>query len=185
MVSPSSRRRVAKSVVEEGLANAAQACRLGLARSSYHLMGRKRLSTQKLERKIIALSEEHPRYGYRRITALLRRKGKPINAKRVQRVRRQAGLQVKERQERTRPLGPTMVKRLRAQRANQVWSWDLLYDQTEHGRSLRILSLIDEYTKECWALQVGYWLRGRSGITCVRSTTISEPVGTASERLAQ
>jgi helix-turn-helix protein len=42
-------------------------------------MGQKRLSTQKLERKIIALSEEHPRYGYRRITALLRRKGKPLN----------------------------------------------------------------------------------------------------------
>jgi len=51
-----------------------------------------------------------------------------------------------------------VVKRLRAQQANQVWSWDLLYDQTEHGRSLRILSLIDEYTKECLALQVGYSL---------------------------
>src|ERR1700749_2756748 len=73
---------------------------------------------------------------YRRITALMRRKGKSINAKRVQRVRRQAGLQVKERQRRTRRVGPTLVKRLRAQQANQVWSWDLLYDQTEHGRSL-------------------------------------------------
>jgi putative transposase len=93
MVSPSSRRRAAKYLVEEGLSNAAQACRaLGLARSSYYLAGQKGLSSQKLERKIIALSEEHPRYGYRRITALMRRKGKPINAKQVQRVRRQAGL---------------------------------------------------------------------------------------------
>jgi putative transposase len=146
MVSPSSRRRAAKYLVEEGLANAAQACRaLGLGRSSYYLVGQKRLSSQKLERKIIALSEEHPRYGYRRITALMRRKGRTVNAKRVQRVRRQAGLQVLERQRRTRRLGPTLVKRLRAEGANQVWSWDLLYDQTEHGRSLRILSLIDEY----------------------------------------
>jgi putative transposase len=92
-------------MVEEGLANAVQACRaLGLARSSYYLAGQKRLSSQKLERKIIALSEEHPRYGYRRIRALMRRKGKPINTKRVQRVRRQAGLQIKERQRRTRRL---------------------------------------------------------------------------------
>jgi putative transposase len=165
MVSPSSRRRAAKYLVEEGLGNAAQACRaLGLARSSYYLVGQKGPSSQKLERKIIALSEEHPRYGYRRITALMRRKGKPINAKRVQRVRRQAGLQIKERQRRTRRLGPTLVKRLRAQQANQVWSWDLLYDQTEHGRSLRILSLIDEYTKECLALQVGYSLRALDAI---------------------
>jgi HTH-like domain len=106
MVSPSSRRRAAKYLVEEGLANAAQAYRaLGLARSSYYLVGQKRPSSQKLERKIITLSEQHPRYGYRRITALMRRKGKPINAKRVQRVRRQAGLEVKERQKRTRRLG--------------------------------------------------------------------------------
>jgi transposase InsO family protein len=120
MVSPSSRRRAAKYLVEEGLANAAQARRaLGLARSSYYLVGQKRQSSQKLERKIIALSEEHPRYGYRRITALMRRKGKSINAKRVQRVRRQAGLQVIERQKRARRLGPTMVRRLRAERANQ------------------------------------------------------------------
>jgi putative transposase len=100
MVSPSSRRRAVKWVMEEGVGNAAQACRaLGLARSSYYLVG------QKLERKIIALSEEHPRYGYRRITALMRRKGKAINAKRVQRIRLQAGLQVKERQKRTRRTG--------------------------------------------------------------------------------
>jgi hypothetical protein len=76
MVSPSSRRAV-KWVVEQGLGNAAQACRaLGLARSSYYLVGQKRPSSQKLDRKIIALSEEeHPRFGDRRITALMRRKG--------------------------------------------------------------------------------------------------------------
>jgi putative transposase len=86
MVSPSSRRRAVKWVVEEGLGNAAQACRaLGSARSSYYLLGQKRLSSQKLERKIIALSGEHPRYGYRRITALMRRKRKAVNDKRVQR----------------------------------------------------------------------------------------------------
>ena len=86
MVSPSSRRRAAKGVVEEGLGNAAQACRaLGLARSSYYLGSTKRPSSEQLQRKIVELSEQNPRYGYRRITALLRRKGRRVNPKRVQR----------------------------------------------------------------------------------------------------
>ncbi len=106
MVSPSSRRRAAKGVVEEGLGNAAQACRaLGLARSSYYLGSTKRPSSEQIQRKIVELSEQNPRYGYRRITALLRRKGRRVNPKRVQRVRRQAGLQVSKRQRRMRRLG--------------------------------------------------------------------------------
>src|SRR5258708_12237906 len=81
MVSPSSRRRAAKGVVEEGLGNAAQACRaLGLARSSYYLGSTKRPSSEQLRRKIVELSEQNPRYGYRRNTALVRRKGKPGNS---------------------------------------------------------------------------------------------------------
>src|SRR5260370_18845822 len=89
MVSPSSRRRAAKGVVEEGLGNAAQACRaLGLARSSYYLGSTKRPSSEQLRRKIVELSEHNPRYGYRRITALLRRIGrrdKPFTDRQVRR----------------------------------------------------------------------------------------------------
>jgi putative transposase len=130
MVSPSSRRRAAKGVVEEGLGNAAQACRaLGLARSSYYLSPSQRPSTELLQGKIVSLSEQYPRYGYRRITALLRRGGERLNPKRVQRVRRQAGLQVRKRQRRMRRLGPSSPKRLRAEHRNEVWSWDLVYDQ--------------------------------------------------------
>src|SRR5437870_9156105 len=101
------------------------------------------------------LSEQNPRYGYRRITALLRRKGRRVNPKRVQRVRRQAGLQVSKRQRRMRRLGASSPKRLRAEHRNEVWSWDLLYDHTEQGRTLRILTLIDEYTKECLTIHAG------------------------------
>jgi putative transposase len=170
MVSPTSRRRAVKYLVEEGLSNAAQGCRaLGLARSSFYLISRKRPSSQKLNQKIIGLSEEHPRYGYRRITALLRRKGRKVNPKRVQRVRREAGLQVSKRQRRTRRVGPTNGKRLRAQRRNEVWSWDLVHDQTEHGRTLRILTLIDEYTKEALAIHVSYSIRAVDAITVLEA----------------
>jgi hypothetical protein len=108
MVSLVSRRRAVKYLVEEGLSTAPQACRaLGLTRSSYYLVSRKRPSTLRLNQKIVDLSEQHPRYGYRRITALMRRNGRKVNLKRVQRVRREAGLQVRKKQKRRRRVGPT------------------------------------------------------------------------------
>jgi putative transposase len=107
MVSPATRRRAAKYLVEEGLSTATQACRaLSLPRSSFYLVSRKNPKNHKLNQKIVQLSEEHPRYGYRRITALLRRRGRKVNLKRVQRVRREAGLQVRKKQKRRRRLGP-------------------------------------------------------------------------------
>src|SRR5258708_11733919 len=111
MVSPSSRRRAAKGVVEEGLGNAAQACRaLGLARSSYYLGSTKRPSSEQLQRKIVELSEQNPRYGYRRITALLRRKGRRGNPQRVPRGRRQGGVDVSKRPRRMRRRGARQPK---------------------------------------------------------------------------
>ena len=123
MVSPASRRRAIKYLVEEGMSTAAHACRaLGLARSTFYLVSCKRPSTLKLNQKIVELSEKHPRYGYRCITALMRRKGRKVNVKRVQRVRRGAGLQVRKKQKRMRRRGPTNPQRLRAERRNEVWS---------------------------------------------------------------
>src|SRR5258707_13557122 len=98
MVSPSSRRRAAKGVVEEGLGNAAQACRaLGLARSSYYLGSTKRSSSGQLQRKIVELSEQNPRYGYRRITALLGRNGRRAKPKGVDKGARPPGVEGRKR----------------------------------------------------------------------------------------
>jgi transposase InsO family protein len=71
---------------------------------------------------VLKLSEKHPRYGYRRITALLRRAGLNINPKRVQRLRRMEGVQVWKKQKRMRRVGLSTVERLRATKARQVWS---------------------------------------------------------------
>jgi putative transposase len=165
MVSPSSRRRAATYIVEQGLGSAAQSCRaLGLARSSYYL--RPRLNPQRsvLKKRVIALSERHPRYGYRRISALLRREGKRINSKSVQRVRRQEGLQVRKNQRPTRRVGLSTAQRQRAAGSNQVWSWDLIHDQTQGGTSLRILTLLDEYTKQSLAIALGRSIRAVDAI---------------------
>ncbi len=135
--------------VEHGLGSTAQACRaLGLARSSYYRVGELSTARRRLQQRIVALSREHPRYGYRRITALLRRAGHRINAKCVQRVRRAAGLQVHKRQRRMKRLGTSTAARQEATHAGHVWSWDFVQDQTEHGTKFRILTLLDEHTRE-------------------------------------
>lgn len=118
---------------------------------------------------IVKLSQNHPRYGYRRVTALLRRDGYDINAKRVQRVRRQEGLQVRRKQRKLRRLGLSTAERQRATRVNHVWSWDFVADQTENGTRFRVLTLLDEHTRECLALHVDWSIRAVDVITVVEA----------------
>jgi putative transposase len=168
MVSPSARRRAIQAVLETGVGTAAQACRaLGLARSSYYRQQTLHSSGRPQEGRIVELSHAHPRYGYRRITALLRREGQAVNAKRVQRVRRQAGLQVYRRQRKARRAGVSTAQRKRASQANDVWSWDFVEDQTERGSRFRVLTLLDEHTRECLAVHAAWSIRAVDVITVV------------------
>lgn len=105
---------------------------------------------------ILALASQYGRYGYRRITALLRRDGWHVGKDRVQRIWRQEGLKVPQKQ---RPRGRLWLNdgssgRLRPERANQVWSYDFVSARTHEGRGLRLLVLLDEYTRECLAIRV-------------------------------
>ena len=118
---------------------------------------------------IVELSQKHPRYGYRRITALLRREGFEVNAKRVQRIRRAEALQVSKRQRRMKRLGVSTSERRRAVRVNDVWSWDFVEDQTEQGSRFRILTLMDEHTRQCLATHVGWSIRAVDVITVVEA----------------
>lgn len=111
--------------------------------------------------RIVQLSRKHPRYGYRRITALLQREGGRVNAKCVARVRRAEGLQVRKRQRRLRRVGPGQRARQEATRRNQVWSWDFVSDQVEGGSAFRILTLIDEHTRQCHATHVAWSIRAQ------------------------
>lgn len=170
MVSPSAKRRAVKQVVETGLGTTAEACRaLGLARSSYYRNSTTSSEHRQLHGAIIKLSQDQPRYGYRRVTALLRREGHEINAKRVQRVRRKEGLQVRRKQRKLRRLGVSTAERQRAKRANHVWSWDFVEDQTENGTRFRVLTLMDEYTRECLAVHVDWSIRAVDVITVVEA----------------
>ena len=104
----------------------------------------------------MALASEYGRYGYRRITAELRDRGWHVGKDRVQRIWRREGLKIPQKQ---RPrgrlwLGDGSCIRLRPERANHVWSYDFVSAMTHDGRTLRRLTLIDEYTRECLAIRV-------------------------------
>ena len=105
---------------------------------------------------IIALATRYGRYGYRRITAMLNREGWHVNHKRVERIWRREGLKVPKRQPKRGRLwlNDGSCVRLRPQHKDHVWSYDFVMSRTSDGRSLRILTLIDEYARECLALLV-------------------------------
>jgi len=106
--------------------------------------------------RIIALACQYGRYGYRRITALLRDEGWEVNHKRVERIWRREGLKVPRRQpKRSRLwLNDGSCFRLRPMKKNHVWSYDFALARTTDGRPLRILAILDEYTRECLSLYV-------------------------------
>ena len=109
---------------------------------------------------IIHISKEHPRYGYRRIRALLVREGWQVSRKLVQKVRRAEGLIVQPSKKKQRRRGQSTGKiPTSADYPNHVWSWDFVSDRTDDGAPLRVLSLIDEFTRECISLTVARSLK--------------------------
>ena len=105
---------------------------------------------------IIALATRYGRYGYRRITALLKEKGWRVNHKRVERIWRKEGLKVAEKQPKRRRLwmNDGSCIRLRPEYKDHVWSYDFVMDRTANGRSFKILTIIDEHSRECLGLMV-------------------------------
>ena len=109
-----------------------------------------------LVERMVALSKENPRYGYRRVWALLRREGWEVNKKRVQRLWREAGLRVPAKERKRRRLGTSEngCTRRRAKYIDHVWSYDFAMDTTQDGRRLKVMPVLDEYSRECLALQI-------------------------------
>jgi putative transposase len=99
---------------------------------------------------------QHRRYGYRRIGALLRREGWRVNRKRIGRLWRQQGLKVPRKQRKKRRLGSSANSCVRrpAEHKDHVWAWAFLHDRTRDGGPLQWFTLVDEYTRACWALEV-------------------------------
>jgi transposase InsO family protein len=134
-----------------------RACRvIGQLRTTQRLIRLTGGEKEKLIAYIIQLATKYGRYGYRRVTALLKQEGWQVNHKRVERIWRMEGLKVPQKQPRRGRLwlNDGSCIRLRPQHKDHVWSYDFVMARTSDGRSFRILTLIDEYTRECLALLV-------------------------------
>ncbi len=132
-------------------------CRaLGQPRSTQRYVGRKASDEESLLLRVVQLASEYGRYGYRRITALLRTEGWQVNHKRVERLWRQEGLKVPAKQPKRGRLwlNDGSCLRLKPEFPGHVWSYDFVLERTHDGRPFRILNVIDEYTRECLAVKV-------------------------------
>jgi transposase InsO family protein len=141
-----------------------RACRaLDQPRSTQRYQPRRRDGDRALVRRMIKLSRKHPRYGYRRVAALLRREGWVVNLKRIHRHWRASGLKVPQIQRKRRRLGTRAhgCTRRRGEHKNHVWSYDFVADQTTDGRLVRMLPVVDEFTRECLTIEVGRNLTAR------------------------
>jgi putative transposase len=126
-------------------------------RSTQRQKVRKDVHSERLKMRITELACAYGRYGYRRITAMLREEGWKVNHKRVERIWREEGLKVPKRQPKRRRLwfNDGSCVRLRPEYRDHVWSYDFLAERTSDGKAMRMLNIIDEYTKECLAIKVG------------------------------
>src|SRR4051794_17506424 len=131
---------------------------LGLPRSSIRYAPVARDEQAALARRVEELAGAHPRFGYRRIWALLVREGWSVNKKAVRRIWRLSGLKLAGPRAEPKPRRPhgqdANACHVQPSRGNDdVWTWDFIFDRTSDGRSLKWLSLVDEYTRECLALE--------------------------------
>ena len=113
---------------------------------------RSRRSDEPLRTRLVELAREKPRFGYRRLQVLLSREGMQANHKRLHRIYRAAGLTIRRRKRKhSIRTGQPLVQRTAA---NQEWALDFVHDAVECGRAIRVLAVVDAYTRECLALPV-------------------------------
>ena len=123
----------------------------------------------RLVREMTELATQYGRYGYRRITALLCREGWEVNHKRIERLWRREGLKVPKKQPKRGRLwlNDGSCVRLRPTHRNHVWSYDFVADRTHDGRSIKMLTVIDEYSRECLAIVTERNLKSDDVLDCL------------------
>ena len=134
-----------------------RACRvLGQPRSTQRRQRTVADEEKLLVSRMVQLATQYGRYGYRRLTALLRAEGWPANHQRIERLWRQEGLKVPQKQPKRRRLwlNDGSCVRLRPAYRDHVWSYDFMHARTHEGRAFRLLTIIDECSRECLALKV-------------------------------
>jgi len=151
-----------------------RACRLlGQHRSVQRRALRENSYRARLARRLRALSRKHPRRGWRHMQDLLSREGWRVNHKPLRHVWREEGLKVPQIRRKRSRIGSSSggIMRKRATMKNEVWAIDFIHDRTEDGRSLKMLVVIDEFTRECLALEVSRHMTCRDVIAVLDELT--------------
>jgi putative transposase len=152
MVSTELRRAAVSFLRERGLSERRSCVLIGLSRSGLRYQAHPR-DDRDLTERLREIARRHKRYGYRRALALLRRGQLKVNHKRVHRVWKQMGLQCPVRRKRKRSQHSDAVPQ-EATHPNHVWTYDFVFDTTSDRRTLKFLTLVDEFTRECLAIKV-------------------------------
>jgi putative transposase len=160
-VRPAQRRAAVGYAQEQFGFSQRRACRLvGGARSTIRYPRRRRGDDEALRRRLRELATKRPRFGYRRLHVLLRREGIVVNHKRIERLYRDEGLAVRGRKRKS--LTPVLRGRPPApERVNEQWALDFLEDALASGRKIRLLSIIDVFSREALAIEIDTSLPGR------------------------
>ena len=164
MVGPARKREAVDHLQEALELSERRACKVvGQPRSTQRYEVPKDTEEDLLREHLREISRQRPRAGYRMAARCLRRTGWQVNDKRVQRLWREEGLRVTRKQRKRRRLGSSEQgsQRLRAEHVNQVWSYDFVQDRTRDGRKLKMLCVVDEYTRECLAIHVARRIRAQ------------------------
>ena len=173
MVSPAQKRRAASSVVSAQRCTGRQACRyLGLGRSTWHSTPLPPTPRAvQLEQAILQLSQAHPRYGYRRVHAMLPRQGLKCALRPVQRVRRGAGLQITG--PAVRPKTPPRPEaKIKSEGVNDVWCVDVVFDTTQHGTTVKFLTLLDEFSHYNLDIVASRRMGGRQVVAALEAAVV-------------
>ncbi len=163
MVSARARRDQVDYAVGSGASVRGACALLQVSRSALRYESRMPARDAELGLALEGISERHPRYGHRFAWALLRREGRRVNRKRVRRVWRALGLCVRRRKRRKIRTGIPRV--LTPTGPNQVWAYDFVHDTCANGQKLKVLTVVDEWTRECLAIEVASSLNASQVIT--------------------
>ena len=159
-MSPQARREAVAFACERGLSERRACGLIGMARSTLSYALRLPVKAAPVIDAMKALSAQYPRYGYRRIRIFLRRQGHELGVHRTHRLWRDAGLQLPRRRPRRR-IASGRPRPLPAHGANVVWAYDFVFDATAEGRQIKCLTVIDEFTRECLAIDVAGSIRSK------------------------
>ena len=167
MVSLAERRTAVEYLVRDYRVSERRACRvMGLSRST-HRSRPSQARRQEVTNEIYGLSHRYPRFGYRKIHTLTVNEGHRISREMTRLIRKREGLQVRKKQHKKRLLGQSTTDLRKALYPNHVWSYDFVFDQTTDGKTLKHLTVVDEFTHEGLMIYLDRSLTSSDVIQCL------------------